>query len=224
MSPREFQEAFEYTVNKYDEVGIVPSDTIFYWLNTAIIEFVEVNYSNEKESFEETQKVTDVLKNLVVEESLQTANYTFRNNSLMATLPEDYLHAVNEEVKIQYSVTAEATEVKRVGVTDSSSALLANQLADPYSPYRLHYRSAKPLRLFNSGKVILITDGNYTVLEYYLRYLRNPALLVLSNTSEDYKDLPKNVHRDIVKIAASLYLRSVGVSLAHQPKQQESNK
>ena len=65
MTPREMQGAFEYELNNYDKVGIVKSDVIFYWLNTALIQIVETKYSNAQDSFEESQNITDDLKNLV---------------------------------------------------------------------------------------------------------------------------------------------------------------
>ena len=208
------QSAFEYEINKYDQIGIVKSDVIFYWLNVALDQYVETKYSNSKESFEETQKVTDELSRLVKEVSLPATNYTFRENSYSVTLPDNYLHALTEEVDL---VIGSAT--KRMGVVDSSSATITSQLKDPYSEHILHYGGAKPLRLFNENSVILITDGNYTVSKYVLRYLRNPSRIVLSGTTEDYSDLPLNVHEELVRLAALLFIRSVGVP----PNQQENN-
>ena len=211
MSPREFQGAFEYEINKYDQVGIVKSDVIFYWLNTSLIQFVETKFSNNKESFEETQKVTDELKNLVTEVSIDTTSYTFRDNGYKASLPNNYFHKLNEEVKITYT-DAEGTVVnKRVGIIESSSAVVTEMLADPYSPHRLHYGNAKPLRLFTDVSVILLSDGQYSVPTYYLRYLRMPSSITLDNHDTEYTDLPSFTHEDIVRVAALLYLRSLGI-------------
>jgi len=221
MSPREFQGAFEYEINKYDQTGIVKSDTIFYWLNVSLIQFVETKFSNTIESFEETQKVTDELKNLIAEVSIDTTSYAFRDNGYKALLPENYLHKLNEEVSITYTDAEGTAKVKRVGVVDSSSATVTNMLADPYSPHRLHYGSAKPLRLFTDVSVILLSDGNYLIPTYYLRYLRIPTKLSLADPFTEYTDLPSSVHEDVVRVAALLYLRSLGIPPS-QPNENEN--
>jgi len=223
MTPREMQGAFEYAIHKYDQVGIVKSDVIFHWLNTALIQFVETKYSNKIESFEETQTVTDELKNLVSEVSINTTNYTFRSNGYVASLPSNYLHALNEEVTIQFNNSEGTLVIKRVGVVDSSSATVTSQLTDPYSPHILHYGSAKPIRLFNDTGVVLLSDGNYTVPVYHLRYLRYPSKITLANHSTEYIDIPSQNHIEIVEVAALLFLKSLGIPPS-QPNKNENNK
>ena len=218
MTPREMQSAFEYELNKYDEVGIIKSDVIFYWLNTAAIQYAETIYSNNNQSVEETQKVTDILKNLIKEVDISTASYTFRPNSYQATLPTDYLHALNEEVEI----VPTNGESKRVHITKVTSDTLDMELNNPYSPHFLHYDSAKPLRLFNKDVVILISDGNYTIPTYYLRYLKYPKEISLTDHDVEYTDFPANVHEDIVKLASVLLRESVGVP--PNPQQTNENK
>jgi len=217
MTIRELQYAFQVTVNKYDKVGIIKSDVVFLWLNTAIIEYTNTLYSNNVESFEQSQKITDALKLLVEETIIDTAvdNSFGRENTFKAVLPLDYLHALNEEVGIIVN-----GDTKRVSITPTTSALLNKQLTDPYSSFLLHYESAKPLRIFTDVNVSLITDGNYTVDKYYLRYLRQPANISLTDdVNAPFNDFPIDAHVVIVELAAMLYLKSIGISTA--PKEQD---
>jgi len=211
MTPRHLQDAFEYEVNKYDSSEILTSDLIFHWINNAVMQYVENLYSNERDSFEETQAVTDDLKELIEEVLIPTTLNASREFSYNAILPLDYLHAVNEEVTISFEHPndPQVTITKRKGITHASSATVNSQLADPYSSHRLHYESAKPLRLFTQGEVNLLTDGNYTVDAYLLRYLRLPTKVSLET---DMNFLPDSVHYDIIKLAIALYLRSIGIS------------
>jgi ABC-type multidrug transport system fused ATPase/permease subunit len=55
--------------------------------------------------------------------------------------------------------------------------------------------------------VELITDGNYSVIKYYLRYLRKPATVVLSPAVNC--DLPEHTHDEIVKLAANMTLENI---------------
>lgn len=60
-------------------------------------------------------------------------------------------------------------------VLNAKSDSFNRDVANPFSEHRLHYNTAKPLRLYNTTYVELITDGNYAIYSYILRYLRKPA-------------------------------------------------
>jgi len=62
----------------------------------------------------------------------------------------------------------------RVPVTESTVDTYTEFLDNPYSSHILHYDDAHPLRLFYQHSVELIGDGNYGVVRYYLRYLKEP--------------------------------------------------
>jgi len=222
MTIRELQEAFQLEIQNHDQPGILTSDEIFYWLNQAVNEYIEVKFSNDKESFEQTQKLIDELKMLVQEQVITphppVSQFGVTVHSV--DLPSDYLHTVNERVKIEFQHPNDANQtiIKDESVTESSSNTLNKQLADPYSTHRLHYESARPLRLFKDTQVDLYTDGSYSVSEYYLRYLRKPVVLKLGPTDEDYLDFPTTVHPEIVRLAAQMYLKSAND--AKQPPRQ----
>lgn len=53
------------------------------------------------------------------------------------------------------------------------------QRQNTLSEYRLHGRSARPLRLYEGNEIHLYTDGNYNIRNYILTYLRTPKRLAL---------------------------------------------
>ena len=214
MSPREMQYSFEYGVNKYDSSDSVDSSVVFYWLNEAQERIIKTRYSgvNPKgESFEESQKRTDDLRTLIKESRVYlTSGIDGINkpNSYIAALPADYMLMVGEEVLIQFNdLTNTLAITKRVGVTESSSNTYSNQVNDPYSEHRLHYEIAKPLRLFKDNYVELVTDGNYIINFYYIRYIKLPTNIYLGGPN---CELPEHMHSEIVNYAVSLYLENTG--------------
>jgi hypothetical protein len=179
-----------------------------FWLNSAISKFVKTRYSGlnvKKESFEETQKRTDDLRTLVKSATLAltASGAAFPNGYVNTTvIPTDYWFTVGEECQITVSTVS-----SRVGVTQCSQDKYRQHIDDPFSEHVLHYQSAKPLRLFYTTSVELISDGNYTVDNYYLTYIKEPVTVALSTLTDS--DLPEHTHDEIVKMAVSMMLENI---------------
>jgi len=205
MTPRQMQNEFELGVNRYDSKAIVESHVIFHWLNEAQIILVKTRYSGNNpkgESFEQTQKRTDDLRTLVKEANVTTSTTGEKPNSTKWELPSDYLLTLGEEATIEVEGTS-----KRVGVKECTVDTYRPELENPFSEHILHYKNAQPLRLFIGDDVELITDGNYTVTSYHLRYLKLPNKILLGGAD---CELPEHMHTEIVDKAVSLYLASDG--------------
>lgn len=212
MTPVQMYDSFEHEVNRMDSELIVESHIAFYWLNEAIERFVKTRYSgvNPKgESVEETQKRIDDLRTLVKESiTPATSSSSGKPNSFLSALPSDYMFTLEEEVKIQVpDITGNFVEIKRSGITESTSDTYRSQADNPYSEHVLHYETARPLRLFKGNEVELITDGNYSVTEYYTKYLKLPDKINLGSAD---CELPEHTHSEIVNLAVNLYLENVG--------------
>lgn len=230
MTSRELQGNFQLEIQNSDQPGILSSDVIFYWLNNAIQTYVDNKYSNERESFEQTQKVTDELKGLVKEIILPLTwdiLIHLNNHYYFSNLPSDYKHMLSEAVWIEfyYDINNNLIEIvdtippvgaaragsKLVSITNSSSATVQNQISDPYSPHKFHYEMAHPLRLFTGEGIQLIADKWYKCASHKIRYLIIPTEINLEGSELDY--LPESVHTNIVQLAAGLYLKSIGVGV-----------
>ena len=77
------------------------------------------------------------------------------------------------------------------------------------SEHRFKYLKARPIRLINGNKIALITDGNYCVKHYVITYLRYPNNINIHDFPfDEYTDMPKHTHGEIVKLAVQLYLEN----------------
>jgi hypothetical protein len=142
-----------------------------------------------QEAFEQSQKRVDDLRSLVKEIVLTpTASsatevrdgYTisFKPNSYHIDedgLPADYLLFLNDELSIQFNheVTGAVTTLRTYPVVCTSDTY-SSRINDPYSEHRLHLSTARPLRLFSDKGIELVTDGQYSITDYFLKYLRKP--------------------------------------------------
>ena len=205
------------------------------WLNNAIRKFVKTRYSRmnpKKESFEESQKRSDDLKPLVVnyqtpllhsEHSTLIGPYALTTTSVMKDnvfglidgtsyvidTPGGYSWPSNHWFTLSERCDILANGImSRVGVIECTADELEQKLEDPFSEHIVHYGRAKPIRIFNANDVELITDSTYTVLYYYLTYLRAPATVQVTATAVSC-DLPEHTHDEIVKLAVSMMLESI---------------
>ena len=184
-----------------------------FWLTSAIQTFSKTRYSGlnvKGESFEQTQKRIDDLRTLVVEETISSLTSGDKPNSYFAdltTLANDYWFTLGEEVTINFTpFGGSSAQDYRFGITECTTDRYRDKIDDPYSEHVLHYNEAKPLRLFQGDDVELIGDGNYTITDYHIRYLKAPA--EVNDTPTDC-DLPEHTHPEIVKMAANMALENI---------------
>lgn len=206
--------AFRLQVDKSGNLEL-PSfepEEIDFWLNTAISRFVKTRFtgSDKNLSFEEHLKRTEDLKTLVVEETINPTGGTIKPNSFIADLSglTTKWFILGEEVEIVFTkLGTSGSSYKRQGVTKCTVDTYRTNIDDPYSEHILHYEEAKPLRLVYQNTIELITDGNYTISHYYIRYLRRPiAVSLTGNTS---CDLPEHTHDEIIALATSMVLENI---------------
>lgn len=165
------------------ELPAYEPEEIDYWLNNSIRKFGKTRYGGmnvKSTSFEETQKRIDDLRTLIENVTVAAVSSTASDypNGYRWDLPSDYWFALAEEANITVSATT-----TRVGIVECTIDEYRQRLDDPYSEHKLHYTLAKPLRLFNGNTVELISDGNYTVDDYYLTYFKKPQEVDVANVA-----------------------------------------
>lgn len=187
-------------------------EEIDLWINMASRKFAKTRYSGfnpKTQSFEETQKRIDDLRTLVKTYSpgsLTDGTSTYPD-SAYCTLPipnsnvgdEDYWFTIQEEAEITVSGTT-----SRVGITECTFDEYRQKLDDPYSEHILHYGTAKPLRLFQSNTVYLIDDGNYTVSDYFLTYLKKPQEVDITTITSG--NIVEDVYYGVYSTSSSAYV------------------
>lgn len=195
------------------ELPAFEPEEIDFWLNTAITRFVKNRFigTNNSVSFEENLKRTEDLKSLIVEETIVPIAGTIKPTSFIADLSglsENKWFIISEEVDIRCTVLGQSSATnRRQGVTQCTADTYRSHIDDPYSEHVLHYEEAKPLRLVYQDTIELITDGNYTIPYYYIRYLRKPTEVDVTVGTDC--DLPEHTHDEIITIATSMVLENI---------------
>lgn len=236
MTISEMHRAFKLELDKSSalELPSFEPEEIDFWLNSAIREFVKTRYSGTDKgaSFEQNIKRIEDLRTLVKEETITTPNLTvgtIKPNSYVAdlnALTGDKWFILGEEVRISYNDirTPLATSYKIQGVTQCTVDTYRSHIDDPYSEFRLHYEEAKPLRLVYQDSIELVTDGNYDITHYYIRYLNKPTTVDNVSLVKVNCDLPEHTHDEIVKLAANMTLENIEQMNRYQSHTNELNK
>lgn len=235
MTIQEMHQFFKLELDKTSalELPAFEPEEIDYWLNMAIRRFVKSRFTGSSNGFgfEQNIKRIEDLKTLITEAiytadniATTTDDHDIRVNSYVVDLLDveyNKWFLLQDEAEISYTSLTGVSETKLQGVTQCTLDTYRSHLDDPYSEHRLHYEEAKPLRLLINNTVELVTDGNYTISGYRLRYLRVPAEVSLTSTIDC--DLPEHTHDELVKLAANMALENIE-SARYQTHQYELNK
>lgn len=201
---------FKLLMDKADGAG-APSflgPEIDLFLNAAIERFVSKRaFGNNprRTGFEEDQKRRDDLRNLITTAAIdpETVDVALNKpNGLFFPLPTEYRHSINEEA----TITGEDV-TDRVGVKPITHDRYNKIIDDPFNKpkknivYRLDH---------GVDKFELICSVGKTITKYYLRYLKNPAVVYNNSvgTSIDC-DLAVHTHREIVRMAVVEALENI---------------
>lgn len=216
MTFNEIQVAFELEINQIDSNATKPTTSdMEYWLMAGLDKFIKTRYSGinfKQKGFEQDQKRIDDLRTLVTRKTYQFDTYP---EEYVVTLPTDYMFTLGETAVIFSYNTCWPVGPSGQPITKNTDVLEATvenidrQKENTLSEYRLHGRSARPLRLYEGNEIHLYTDSNYNIKNYILTYLRMPNKINLTERPfEEYTDMPASTHQEIVKIAAQLYLEN----------------
>ena len=205
------------------KVGLDKTDSLNYpnfepaeidlWLNKAQDKFVKQRYSHDVkgETFEETQKRTDDLRTVVEETTLppSTTQVPIKPNGILFDVPVGgatpvYWFAINEECEIRYEDCNGSWQDERRSVKPIQHDDYNKIVKDPFNkPSRNTI-----LRLMHGTFFELITDGTFTVTQYFLRYLRQPVRVDIAVGIDC--ELAEHTHQEIVAGAVTLALENIG--------------
>lgn len=211
MTVAEMHLAFKLGYDKIDSLNypdIRPSE-IDSLLNRAQDRFVKQRYgttNSKRQSFEETQKRTDDIKALVTNAVIIPAATTVDNidpNAQFVTLPVDYWFAIQERVDLQCTDCNNQTITEKVLVKaiqhDDFDTLIRSPFDRP--------NNSKVLRLMAYDKVELIHATGTTIVNYHLRYIKEPVRINLAIPTDC--ELSEHTHEEIVSEAISIALENV---------------
>lgn len=212
MTAQEQQQAFKFGMDKLDSLNYpnFPPLEIDLLLNQAQDRFVKQRYGStntKRQSFEETQKRTDDLKNVVKSVILTplTSQSTNKPNGVFIQLPTDYWFAINEECDIQYLDCHNSSTIKRIPVKPIQHDDYNKLVTDPFNkPWEYEI-----VRLETDTYIELITGNSQTVQNYYLRYIKKPVRIDSVNSPNVNCELSEHTHMEIVSIAIDIALEGI---------------
>lgn len=233
MTPIKFQEAFERELNVFYKIDEKPvADTVFYWLNQAVLKFVKTRYSGtnaKTTAFEQNQKRIDDLRTLI-KQKLYKWNSDDKlygdqtTGEFFIILPDDYLFQIGTRIGIYPNNTVAGAKnphlhcwaqdssgnyvVRYTDAIEVTHETLDRELENSLSERHMHYCSAKPLKLTKGDKLFFYTDEYYQPNSVRLDYIRNPKAITLEQPFVNYDELPEHTHQEIVKLAVHMYLES----------------
>jgi hypothetical protein len=200
------------------------ADEISLFLTKAQDQLVKRYYNHKgnkyQEGFEETEKRRKDLAELIEHVNIDTSNFPTGSqaggpseasaNGILVNLPEDLLYTLREEVKVSADdpclIPNSIIPVKAI-THDEYTANIYNPWKKP-SPdkvWRVDYSSDTA----NVRRHELITDGNFKIDQYRLRYLRQPKDIVVGDPFDPQIididcELNASVHDEIVDIAVRI--------------------
>ena len=190
MTLAEMHIEFKLGLDKTDSLNYpnFEPEEIDLWLNNAQGRFVKTRYvhNSKSETFEETQKRTDDLRTIVTEVTLlpSAATTPTKPNGILFDLPNGtmggpdiYWFAINEECEIRYEDCNGSWVDERTGVYATQHDDYDKMIDDPFNKPN----KGVVLRLMHGLWAELITDGTFTINQYFLRYIRKPVTLDLIN-------------------------------------------
>lgn len=211
MTAVQMELAFKQGLDKFDSLNYpdFQIDQIELLLNQAQDKFVKQRYgitNTKRQSFEETQKRTEDLKNVVVNSIIipaANASDNINQYARFVTLPTNHWFIIQELTGISYIGCGGSTITDRVYTRAIQHNDYSKTIDNPFS----QPTESKVLRMMENGRVELIPAPNVTITDYHLRYIKEPVRISITNSINC--ELSEHTHQEIVSIAISIGLEGI---------------
>lgn len=163
------------------------------------------------EGFEETEKRTQDLRELVKYQTFSSFGTGYFDNSVTVTLPNTLLTNNSTDYSDVFWIPIYESVVTGTKTCDNSKYITARVepaksgpldiiLKDPYNKPYLKNDEAKVLRLASEGRIhTLVTDGTFTITDYKLGYIKKPSPIILtSNLTQSATLLSDSMEREVL--------------------------
>ena len=193
-------------VHKYKNDYELTSADIAYWLTKAVNALIDEKYN----SLDTIEKIKRELWYLYDEASVAaTPGTTTLSETAIGydidLSSTDIRYITNERATISYSGSTRDVAVKAIQLDK-----LNEKIENPFSEHIVHLNRMKPLKIDKDNGVMLITDGNYSITYYKVKFIKNPIAFTIANATStvDYTELPESLHHELVTKAARMILEN----------------
>jgi hypothetical protein len=211
MTIQVMHDIFKFEMDKLDSLNYPNflEEEIDLLLNQAQERFVKQRYGTtnaKKESYEETQKRIEDLKNITINAiltPLANASDNIDPNASFVNLPSDHWFIVQERVKVSYPDCRGNYIDKYLEVRPIQHNEFSKIISDPFKKPNI----SKVLRLMENGRVELIYAPEVVISDYRLRYIKKPVEVSLANNIDC--ELSEHTHSEIVAEAVRIALEGI---------------
>ena len=162
--------------------------------------------NNKRQSFEETQKRAEDLKEVVRNSTIAPSAYTTTNidtNAQFVTLPTDHWFTIQERVEVMYPDCKNNTVKDTVAVTPIQHNEFNKAILNPFKKPS----EKKILRLMYENQVELIHATNHVLGNYFIRYIKKPV--AISSVTATTSELSDHLHSEICDEAIRIALENI---------------
>lgn len=211
MTVTEMHRSFRFSLDKLDALNypnFLPEE-INLLLNQAQDRYVKQRYgltNPKRDGFEEIQKRTEDLKELVQPANLAPLAYSTNNidtNARFFILPLDHWFIIQERVEITYLDCNGDTVDTLVEVRPTQHVEFDKVIKDAFK----QPDKTKVLRLMENGQVEIVADSTSTLVSYRLRYIKKPVRIDLATLVDC--ELSDHTHQEIVDEAIKVALEGI---------------
>ncbi len=224
MTIAEMHNEFRQAGDRLDSSSIpdMLPEQVDYLLNEAIVRYTKTRYSGNndfKMGFEEIQKRTEDLKNLVVTEFPAISTITTEVNTFKADLSTLYTDEAltTLSTKKYWFFTNSRARVVKTGCTSTYVSVvlyrhndLENTMLDPFKRPIID----EVVGYFESGNLYIVTSSGTTIDRVKLSYIKKPIEVRYGSVyptpvSNIDCDLSEHTHKEIIQLAVVIALENI---------------
>lgn len=211
MTAAEMHRAFRFGLDKLDALNypnFLPEE-IDLLLNQAQDRYVKQRYglnNSKREGFEEIQKRTEDLKNIVVPAIIApnpVSAFNINTDARFFPLPLDHWFIVWEKAEVTYEDCNGDTVTDLIEVRPTQHVEFDKVVKDAFK----RPDTTKVLRLMEDDQVELVPASTVTLVTYRLRYIKRPTRI--SITTPTPCELSEHTHQEIVDESIKIALEGI---------------
>ena len=202
------------------------------FLNSAQEILVEETYDKkgrgDKTFIESNEKTRRELNELYVDANytggqFNTGSSALHDNAVFAEMASNFLYSLKEDCTVTYEDCNAETATANPKVKPITHDSYLEDINNPYKKpgkdviWRLDYQGNSTGTTMHE----LIANSDTTITNYHIRYVKRPqSIVIITNIP---CELNESVHREIVRIAVDLAIKTMKYSLAQEGKLQTNN-
>jgi hypothetical protein len=201
---------FDITLDKRftSQTPEFPPEVVDYFMNEGLARYVKTRYGKNnlyRAGFEEIQKRTDDLKNIVKTVIIETEPVDYEENvdRVDIDLAPGYWFFLRGRVLVNNESCGD--KWKKLTLVQQDD--LETVEGDPFN--KTYYD--EPVGYFEDGDIFVQNDGSFTTPKYKLTYLRKPAVVNVGTYGGPVVefDMPEHTHKEIVQFAAMIAVENI---------------